>query len=405
MVAHQPPDPDSFCTGAEPVGEVPAIHFPGGALFQTPIDPTKGSPGACGLTLDLVGQLQSALAPFQPFLDLLDVVAQMGQCVLLITEVIQNPFKIPDLLACLPDLATKVNKILTLVPVFPQGIVQFVTFVVDVLRFIGQQIACLVELLESIQEQFVEVGRIAQQINQTTDPTVRAGLETLQQCGEAQAEQQVGVAMAAFGPITRLLCTVRTLLALVGPEGKKIAKQLTIPDPSQISVLQDAIAALSQVRDVILGTVETIVALAAPFGGVLPPPEVPFVCALDLEDDEEPEEEATPLVTGLQDAVGAVLTTIPLAALSTDPDLTVFVMGTGFRSGSSRVYWGTSPVTALLVESNRIQIALPAQLRLQAGPAYVAVANEPAGGTSSFGGLSPGSSGTKVSRVFETQVA
>jgi len=288
MAENEAPDIEEFCPETSPIDSLPAIHFIGGAILEPQVDPTKGQPGTCALTIDLVAQLQTALAPLQPFLTLLDLVAHLVQCFLLVVEVITNPLKIIDLLKCLPGLVSKINQILALIPVLPQGIVAFVTFIVDIIRFIGTQIDCVIQILESIQAEIGAINDLLRKIAEVDDDEIRAALQFQYDCQSEQIATRLSTALGVLGPVARILCTIRAILSII-PGGKAIADQLKFPDPSSIEALDDAIDALKAVRDTLLGVVDVIEALAAPFGGIIPPPEIGFVCALDTAPSEDEE--------------------------------------------------------------------------------------------------------------------
>ena len=415
MAENEAPEVSEFCRPTNVPTSLPAIHFIGGQILEPQIDPTSGTPSSCGLTIDLVGTLQAALAPFQPLFTILDTVATIAQCFLLLTEVVSNPFKIPDLLACIPGLISKINELLALVPIFPQGIVQMITFVVDVIRFIGQQIDCIVQILESIEGSFEELGRILDRIQNTDDENLVEQLQELYDCNSEEAQQQVGLAIGALGPIARILCTIRSLLALTGDEGKKIAEDyLTFPDPSNVEALSDAITVLRTVKDILLTTVDIITAIAAPFGGIFPPPEVGFTCPLDSSSDDDEEEEEVvlvPTIVEIYDSDGIT----PLATITKtspgSPDYPVFLDGTNY-SENSKVFWGTSPIpddNLQLSGETRIRAVLPETLLRNEGKFLISVVNEPESGASPFSGLSetPGGeadNGVEVSEPFEVEV-
>lgn len=418
MVQNTSPDVSEFCVESTVIGSTVPIRFIGGIGLEPQIDPTSGPPSSCGLTLDLIGNLQSALAPFQPFLTLLDCVSSLAQCFLLLTEVVQNPFKIKDLLACIPGLISKINTLLQLVPVLPQGVVAFITFITDVIRFVGTQLDCVIGILQSIQGQADQIALIQFQIENTDDAQIVAGLQELLECTQEEQEQQAGLAVSALGPIARLLCTVRGLLALV-PGGNEIQKQLAFGDPSNIEALDDAIETLETVRDTLLGVVDIVVSIAAPFGGVIPPPDLTFVCPLDdLEDEEDTEPPPVPVITDLQDPGGLPL--VPPVAGSGDKD--IVIVGTNLsppeakETKTGKVFFGTAqiPAGSIITLSNElIALTIPAGLLENDGTFKISVVNEPTGGTgTAFSGLtedvsqppSAEESPVKVSDPFDFEV-
>lgn len=411
VILNQAPAVESFCAAAEPPS-IPLIRFPGGFVLEPQVDPTRGVPGNCALVLDLTGKLQGALAPFTPFFRVLDFVAHLAQCFLLMKDAITNPFKIPDLIACLPGLLGKLNQLLALIPVFPQGIAGMLTFVVDVLRFVIAMLDCVISQLRALQAELVELARLTEILNATEDDLARTNLETMIRCGTEQVEQNAATILAALGPIARLLCTVRTLLSIV-PGGSSIASAMRFPDPSQISKLSDAIQALEALRGVLDAAASTVEGLGAPFGLPLEAPGLGFTCPLDSAAEEETTElPATPEILLVQNLAGAVLppTTIPRASPG-DPDTRVFLSGTGY-SATSQVYWNTVRVEGVQrIDPTRLLVDLPAELLTNTGNFYLMVVNTSTSTPAAFSGLSetPGvaveDSGVKMSEQYEVEVS
>jgi hypothetical protein len=415
VAQNEAPDVDAFCIETNVPESSPAIRFIGGIALEPQVDPTKGTPSSCGLTLDMIAPLQAALAPFQPFLTLLDAVASLAQCFLLMGEVITNPFKIPDLLGCIPGLIGKINTLLQLIPIFPQGIQAFVTFIVDVLRFVATQLDCIIEILESIQALFDQLAVIANRINNTDDAEVQAGLRTLFECSEEEANSQASQALSALGPIARLLCSVRAILALL-PGGAEVQKQLAIGDPSNIEALDDAINGLKLVRDALFAVEDVLIGLTAGLG-VLPPLEIGFSCPLDDISDEEEEEEEIPVpsITSTKNVSGGLIPpgTITQAADENDPDFTLVIVGTNY-SGNSKVFWDTAPISDVtFTDETELRVEVPAGLRINTGLFQLAVVNEASGGGGPFSGLDGSGvggsdnsgEGVEVSNQFQVEVA
>ena len=400
MAQNQAPDVDAFCVDTQIPEASPVIRFPGGAVIEPQVDP-QSVPTNCTLTLDMVGQLQTALAPFQPVLTILDTVATIGQCFILMTEALTNPFKIPDLLACIPGLVGKINRLLQLVPIFPQGIQSFITFIVDVMRFTAAQIDCVVSILEGLRVQFAELARISDRINTVDDVEIVENLQTLFDCGTQEAEQQLGIALGALGPIARILCTVRGILAII-PGGNEVQKQLAFPDPTNVSGLDAAIATLSGIRDALLLTEDVLEALTLGLG-FLPPPEVGFRCPLDDVDtsseDRDPDP-ATPQIFNVLEPTGLPL--IPPTAGT--PEKTVVIVGSNLTdpladpSKADKVYFGASPLpesAVVLVSVSSLTITIPGDLLTSAGSYPITVINKrrDGDGTGPFQGLDGSSVG------------
>lgn len=415
-MANQSPPASSFCADLPVAPEgAGTIRFYGGFQLSSQGDPTRGPPGACQLSVDLLGSLQAALAPLSPFLTLLDAVAALANCFITLTEVVTNPFKIPDLLGCIPTIVAKINKLLALVPIFPQGVLSILEMILDVLNFILTQLSCLLSVLQSIQAQLAELGRLAERLNETDDALIRADLLAAVECGTQNAQTQAGAALGAFGPIARILCAVREILRIV-PGGNEIAGYIGIPDPGSISAVQDAINVVASARGVLQVAVAAIVTLGQAVGLELPTST--YKCPpLGPPEPEAPVPELPePRIDSVVDpATGLVLASIPVAAASTDPDFPIRLVGINFVDGATtKVYWSTSPFPSskvqVLSSQTQIELLLPADLRRIAGVFQIAVVNEPADLSAPFAGVpaTPGGEAhaeVKVSNQVAMEVA
>ena len=402
------PPIEDFCPAAE-LPTFPVIRFPGGFALEPQVDPTKGVPGACSLVLDLTGKVQGALAPFMPLFQILDFVAHLANCFMLLKDCISNPFKIPDLIACLPGLLGKLNALLALIPVFPQGIIGMVTFVADIIRFAVAMLDCVIGQLNALQQEFVELGRLAETLNRTEDEAAKANLEAMLEAGTAAAETSASTILAALGPIARLLCTVRSLLSIV-PGGREIAQKMAFPDPSKITNIGTAIEALVAVRDVLNAAITLLATIGL---GIAPlaPPELSFSCALDAPADEAPAVELEePEISLVLTAAGLPLppATIPQASPG-DPVFRLIINATGITE-TTQVFWGTVQLQEITFQTTRLVVDVPSDLLTNTGNFYLLLVNVPSGAGAAFSGLSedpssPAASGVKLSDQYEVEVS
>lgn len=405
------PATEAFCPDpAAPSSGV--IRFPGGFQLEAQVDPTKGIPGNCALTIDLMGKVAPALAPFMPLFRILDFVAHLAQCFLLMKDCLTNPFKIPDLVGCLPGLVGKLNQLLALIPVFPQGIASILQFVVDVVRFTISMLDCVLQQLEALQAELVEIARLTALLNQTEDETTRENLQTLLGCATANVEASASSVLAALGPIARLLCTVRTLLSIV-PGGREIATRMAFPDPTTVTNLSAASAALQSVRDTLEGIVSVLAALGGPIPGFSLDSSAPsFSCPLDSASSTSSSSEPPPEPSISNVTLGGLLVppaTIPQASPG-GPAVQLVVNGAGFVE-DSQVFFNTAQVQDVQFGGpNQLVANVPADVLTNTGNFYLMVVNVPAGATEQFSGLSEtpggtGSSGVLMSDQYEVEVA
>lgn len=348
---------------------------------------------ACGQIKDLTGLVQSALAPLQPFFTLTDILATLIQCFLLAIEAIGNPFKIPKLLGCVPGLVGKVNNLLALIPVLPQGAIGFVGMVVSAINLVSVSIDCAVQTFTAIRDELAELDELIARGLSGRSPTINNTINALVECGQEATARRITHAVDALAPVARILCSVRALLLLI-PGGKPLADQLTFPDPTNLanaSSLDVLIEVLETLRDILNGLVDAVSALAVGFSLDATPA---FSCPLDDASSSEEEEEVdTPVLVGLTDPT----TNLPLGPpeagnaidpdlVGTTPDVVIDVSGTGF-SDTTKFYWQT-----VLLESERrneevYRVTIPDELRTVSGDFFLTAVNEPSGGPSAFSGL------------------
>lgn len=409
------PDPETFCAPPAPEVTIPVIRFPGGATLVPTVDISRGAPGQCGVSLPLVASLQSALAPLQPILTILDVLSTLVQFVLIIPEVIGNPLKIGKLIRLVPGLAGKLNGLLALVPPLPQGAIAFATFIADVLTFAAAQVGCVAETLRSVQDELDTVDRELAKSQTVDDPDLAAQLEQLAGCARDRAVARAQGALSVLSPIARIVCTIRAILSLV-PGGTVIADQIRLPATADVADLNGAISALEGVRDGLRGAADAVrlTGLALPALD-----DLNFVCALDFGGDSDTAVDPNiPTIRRLYAPTVSVVdvTTIPTADDASEPAITVGIEGSHFTP-TSAVYFGAVRIEQSKVvmdpnfnDDQHLLIEIPASLRLSDQAVFMFVANnvpDPDYIPPPFAGVGEGSSagGVAISEAFETEIA
>ena len=232
-----------------------------------------------------------------------------------------------------------------------------------------------------------------------------ANLSELIECGRANAQTQANAAMDAFGPLARLICEVRFMIATI-PQARAISYLIGIPDPGELVDLSAAISVVTVARDVVQVAVTAVTILGAAFGLQLP--SATFTCppqSAPLPEEDVP----MPVVTQLTDLNGLDLLSIPLAASSSEPDFVFRVIGTDFRE-DSQIMFGAETISEdkAVFDSGFgwFTVYLPASLRLFADTYGVSVVNQPSGGLFPFDGLGGSSDNDlKVSDPFDIAVA
>lgn len=427
-MAYQPetettaPPADDFCAPAPPKLIIPVIRFPGGASLVPVLDPSR-QPGACGVSLSLVNSLQTALAPLAPIITLLDIVGTLVQIVLVIPEVIGNPFKIAKLLRLIPGLTGKLNNLLSLIPPLPSGAIAFATFVADVLDFAAAQVACVVETLKSVQQELEAIDREVAKSQAVDDADLAARMQALAECQRGVVVERAAGALAVLSPIARIICTVRAILSLV-PGGSVIADQIRLPATTDVTDLNAAIAALESVKDGLHGAATAIRSTGLALPGL---EDLNYICELDIGTDEAPADPADmPKIARLYSpeiGYATPLASISQAASSDDPDIRLGLFGSGFNEktaiyfGATRIDQasiatvdpGTGSLFGLVGADQRLEFTLKATDRLNAATIFVLAANgvpSPDYKPPPFSGVGtpPSDSAIKFSEPFEIEI-
>lgn len=380
-VEAEAPDPSSFCPEQE-MPTPPSLRFPGGFQINPTIDPTRGIPLDCSFSVDLVRQISPALAVFQPILMLLDFVGTLGQVLIVMTEVVQNPLKIGKLLALMPGLTQKFNELLALIPVLPQGVARFASFVVDVISIVRLSIVCATQALESVKREVVAIESRIVEATSMDDADLQVGTLEVLACSKAEAQKRAAAIVFSLAPVAKLLCTIKTILSLI-PGGAVIANrpELSFPDVSgavagtgdsfvegldvAIDSLQTVSSALETVRTAVEVLSGTIVIAVSP---------LEFSCG--PVDESEKAEPASPEIAALYSATDPPLPLPTPFVTAPGPDTTILIAGTNFDA-TSQVWFGTEqvPPENLQVTPTRIVATIPAELLGMPGEFKVSVVN------------------------------
>lgn len=180
-----------------PCLDLPALDDP----FEIPL------PGGISLEdIDPLPMLQAALAPLAPFFRVLDVVLQLFNCVKAIPDAISLPPDPSALLACVPELAKKIAKVIELVPVLtiPLMIKRILQLVIRTLNKLRMRLAYL-------QAQMTRIEAAIDRAKQLKDP----GLMAIAGCAKANVTQEAANLMKSLAGVGRLLGILQLLLGLV----------------------------------------------------------------------------------------------------------------------------------------------------------------------------------------------
>ena len=361
-----------FCPEVE-VPSPPAVRVIGGYEIRPTVDASRGPPTSCSYQLDLVRQINSAVAPLVPILDVIDLLTTTTSVLTIAIEVIQNPLKITKLLKLVPGLAEKLNRLLQKIPVLPQGIQAFATMVLDVLTIARLALACVRDQAQSLRNEVAAIeGRLAELVS-LSDPDLNARSIEILECSRERARERADAVVVSLAPVAKLLCFVRQLLSLL-PGGKELASQISLPDltgsfsdpAGLVSALDSAIAVLETVDDVL----ETVIE-AARIAFLVPDLDATISCApIDLS---EPEAIEAPTIAACYSELGAPI--VGPFATAGDEDTTIQITGSGFSSGTKFWFGGVELVVAEVVE-DRASVIVPAAEIVAAGDFLLSATND-----------------------------
>lgn len=180
------------------------VTFPGGTTLCAQQGFETGDANA--ITRSLMGQINSALMPLQPFFNTLDVIKAITDCVQAIPDCILQLSPEP-ILSCIPDLVKKLKKLLELIPQLsvPVLIATIIDAIIVALIGLRTELAALIAQQASIlaaQTRAAALGNVA--------------LRTVTECAIEDMKAQLANYNESMKPIQRLMGVLNTLLAIAG---------------------------------------------------------------------------------------------------------------------------------------------------------------------------------------------
>jgi hypothetical protein len=200
-------DIGSLCS---PMGSGPGelcVTFIGGATICAQDGYEIGDP--TDIVISMLAQLNSALAPLQPFFTILDFVKAVFDCIKAIPDCLGPPPSPSPIVSCISGLTDVVNKLLMLIPPFP--ILQMIK---GILLVIITGLEGLKNRLQAIQDHTVRVLNAATKAAQTGN----LALQGLADCAQDNLDIQVANLNAQLLPLNRLFGVINLLLELAGQD-------------------------------------------------------------------------------------------------------------------------------------------------------------------------------------------
>lgn len=229
--------------------EIPAfpdpleVTLPGGVAISQVISAVKSVPNSADMGINMMQQLQPAMAPLVPIFNIVDTVLAVFNCIKAIPDTIGPPPDPTALAQCIPDLAKKVNNLLKLIPQLsvPLMVVGLIDVLVSTLVGIRSQILALQQQMTSILN---AVDRAAE-----LDDAELAAIAT---CAQANVEQQarnIGQSLASLG---RLIGLINLFMGMIGgPEVPDLSDLAGRPLDEAIEPLDAIVDTLKGIRDAV----------------------------------------------------------------------------------------------------------------------------------------------------------
>ena len=221
-------DFNAFCVNVEAGFDPKSIRFPGGLEINQFI-PNVIPPLKQEIATDLIGKLNTALAPLQPVFNVIEVVLAIFECLKAVAT-----FDPAEIAKCFPNLAQRINALLALLPQFslPFLIADVITCIIDLLE---AQILVIQDLL-SFKADILDAVELNGQLAHIT---LDAGID----CAEAHLSAILDNLNANQAPLNRLIGIINAFLKLLGLP--------CIPGLSALSIDVSATAYLVVILDIL----------------------------------------------------------------------------------------------------------------------------------------------------------
>lgn len=209
-----------------------AITFPGGVKLQSVMgDPRQAA-------FDLMGQVNTALMPLQPFFDIIDALMFAKK---IFEAVASNPFSIAS---ALPDFLKIIDKLLGYIPAV--SVPKLIGSFIDAVIAVAVSLKCELQAIANVQLKI----DAAQAQAESLGGSVQASMNVVLACGRAQLGAQLNVLQKKMAPLNRLLGILNMLGSVVGlPE--LVSFDLTGNPSDCLEALDAVIEALTTVRKAI----------------------------------------------------------------------------------------------------------------------------------------------------------
>jgi hypothetical protein len=200
-----------------------------------------GDPSA--LTRSIFEQINSALAPMQPFLNMIDIAKAIVDCITAIPDALGPPPDPTKIAQCIPGLLEKLQKLLDALPIV--WVPKMVKAILDVL------IQAIVGLRMDLMAMIAEQAAIIDAATKGAEPG-GAALMLAVDCAQGNLDAYIANKNAGLAPLNRLIGIVNFFLELAGvPCMPTLGQLLTEAADAALIVLDVTIEVLEQIKALI----------------------------------------------------------------------------------------------------------------------------------------------------------
>jgi hypothetical protein len=229
---------DTLCKAIEEFPLDLCVTLPGGANVCAQLESLP--PSLLQMAKGALGQANSALAPLTPIFDIIETLVAIQNCVKAIPDALGPPPDPAKLGECLPELAKRIEKLISLLP--PASIllmlVQLLDVIIAVLNGTISELRAILRLLERIARARALSGAV---------PSLLSAID----CGERTAAVQMSNIERAIAAINPILDLINGFGNLAGIEPIPHFEGLPEGPAAAIAALQGLVDGLQALRDTI----------------------------------------------------------------------------------------------------------------------------------------------------------
>ncbi len=234
-----------LCITLPAIPELSRVCLPGGICLDYTWSGLGQSPASADMALQFIGQLGPAMAPLQPFFNILNTVVQIFKCVQAIPDAITslNPSGLID---CVPALAELVDQLLSMIPQIslPKMVIATVKNVATFLQGVATELRSNLDSMNRINE---AIDRAA-----LLDDVQMSGFLV---CAQGTVQKSVEATAMALQGIGQFIMLINTCMSLFGGPEIPCFGSLVDGDTAELDA---TVALLESMAEMLLGIVGLI---------------------------------------------------------------------------------------------------------------------------------------------------